>query len=292
MIWKYYEFNNCAINKKTSDYEIFLTKVDWKNIWSSDTVENLEGYHWVKTTPTFARERKIDIEWFFEASTLEWKAKAMDYLESILALPEENEDPLNSIFTVIDELDRRWDAKCKIKKPLEYELEDDDYELGSSRKFKVSFIAPDPRLLKYPINKVSWKEWIFWWIKLSKKFPFIMNWRYNIININTISNIKSPLKIELLVKENREINPPLSIKNLATNEFIKLDITAKAWDKIIIDSEKKVCLKNNVDISDSRTQWSTFPYIKWENKFVIEDIDWGLDQNDFDVNIYYHDTLL
>jgi len=292
MIWKYYEFNNNAINKKCADYEIYLSKVDWKNIGSSDTIENLEGYHWVKVTPTFARERKIEIEWFFESNTQSWKALAMDYLDNLFALPEENEEPLNNIFTIVDELDRRWHSKCKIKKPLEYELEDDDYEIQASRKFKVSLIAPDPRLLKYPANKISWSEWIFWWLKLSSSLPKALNWRYNIIDVNTTSTIKTPLKIEIIVKENREINPPLSIKNLITNEFIKLDITAKAGDKIIIDSEKKVCLKNNEDISDSRINGSTFPYIKWENKFVIEDIDWGLDKNDFDVNLYYYDTIL
>lgn len=292
MIWKSYEFNNSSINKKCSDYEIYLTSVDWKNIKSSDTVENLEGYHWVKTTPTFARERTIKIEWFFESNTLEWKALAMDYLESLFALPEENEDPLNSSFTIIDELDRRWESKCKIKKPLKYELDDDDYEVMSKRNFEITLLAPDPRLLKQPINNITWKEWIFWGIKLENSLPQSFNWRYNIIDANTSSNIKTPLKIELTVKENREINSPLKIINLTTGEFVKLDISATYWDKIIIDSEKKVCLKNKVDISDSRLEGSTFPYIKWDNKFSIEDIDWWLEETDFDIILSYHDTLL
>lgn len=292
MIWKYYEFNNSSINKKCDDYEIFLTKVNWKNYKSSDSVENLEGYHWVKATPTFARERKIDIEWFFESDSLSWKAIAMDYLESLFALPEENENPLNNTFTIIDELDRRWNSVCKIKTPLEYELEDDDYEVQSSRKFKISLIAPDPRLLKQPINIITWNEWIFWWIKLNSTLPKALNWYYNILNANTISNIKTPLKIELTVKENKEINPPLSIKNLTNNEFIILNISANAWDKIEINSQTKQCLKNWEDISDLRENGSVYPYIKWENNFSITDIDWWLSENDFEIKLSYYDTIL
>lgn len=62
MIGKTFEFNGQAISRTTVDYRIGLDVVQWKSLDVSDEQQNVQGFHGVKLSPTFARGRRITLE--------------------------------------------------------------------------------------------------------------------------------------------------------------------------------------------------------------------------------------
>lgn len=62
MIGKNFTYNGQAISRTTGDYRIGLDVVQWKSLDVSDEQQNVQGFHGVRLSPTFARGRRITLE--------------------------------------------------------------------------------------------------------------------------------------------------------------------------------------------------------------------------------------
>ena len=159
MIGKSYKRDGQAIAHKTNEYQIGLTLVNWRKLDTTDEQKNIEGAHGIKMSPTYSRGRRIDIEGIIIADTREATSKAMDWLDRAFGLQTTITDiPEKKLFTVVDEQDRERKIWCKIKDPLDYNTQEDDYMDGTTRSFRVSLQADDARFFSAQEEIVEGKE--------------------------------------------------------------------------------------------------------------------------------------
>ncbi len=290
MIGKSYKRNGQAIAHKTDDYQIGLTLVNWRRLDTTDEQKNIEGAHGIKMSPTYSRGRRIDVEGVIIADTREATSKAMDWLDRVFGLQTTITDvPEKKPFVVIDEQDREWKIMCKIKDPLDYSIQEDDYMDGTTRSFRVSLQADDARFFSAQEQMVEGKEWVYGGFKLGVKLGKAMNTYFNEIICLWNGNVWNPARIQILAKG--QINAPLVIKK-ANWEFFGIAVDAENGDMIEINAETKTITKNGINIGEKRMPWSTWPIIFGETVFSIQDKDWGLYTSDFDVRIYFSNVLL
>lgn len=290
MIWKDFKYKWQSISRTTTDYRVGLDVVNWKWLDTTDQTDNVQGYHWIKVSPTYARWRRIVIEWVIVADTKENSSKAIDYLESLFALQWiTNEVELNT-FTVTDEQERTWEINAKIKEPLEIELADDDYIAWANRRFRIVLQSEDPRYFSDIEKESTWVESRFGWVKLGVKLPTKLDDNLNEIQVIANWNIVSPLEFTITAKW--DIDTPLYIKNITDGTYFWLDINAVAGDVIVINSDARTATKNWVNILANRIAGSTWLKALGSNYFTIYDYDWWLAESDFDVKILYKDILL
>lgn len=62
MIGKNFEFKGQTISTVDPDFRIGLQLVQWKGLDVSDEQSNVQGFHGIKLSPTFARGRRITLE--------------------------------------------------------------------------------------------------------------------------------------------------------------------------------------------------------------------------------------
>lgn len=265
--------------------------VQWKTLDVSDEQQNVQGYHGVKLSPTFARGRRVTLEGIIIADDHEWSSMAIDYLETLFAL-QSTPDVVELLpFLVTDEQDREWQLDCKVKEPLSIDITDEDYLEGTNRRWRVVLQSENPIYYNSVENTVNGDEWNFWGAKLWVKLWVALDEYLSEIQVNIEGwNIETPLEITLTATG--DINTPLTIKNITTGTFFGLDIDAVSWDVIVVNSRTFVATKNGVNIKANRVEWSTWPKALWNTYFAVYDDDGGLDTSDFDVEIKYKDALL
>lgn len=290
MIGKSFEFNGTTISKTTWDFRVGLDVVQWKQLDVTDEAQNVQWYHWVKLSPTFARGRRITLEGIIVADDHEKSSMAIDYLEELFALQWVPSQVNLMPFIVTDEQDRQWKINCKIKEPLSIDISDDDWREGTNRRWRVVLQSEDPRYYSVDEYGETGAEWHFGGVKFPVKFWVKFDEYFNEIQVNAQSQIEAPLIFTLTATG--DIDAPLLIKNLTDGTFFWLDIDAVAWDVIVVDSNTYKVTKNWVNIKASRIEWSTWPRSKWVTTFSIFDNDWGLFESDFDVDIKWRNILL
>jgi len=291
MIWKNFKFNNQTISRKTQDYQIALKDVNWYKLDVSDEQHNIQGFHWIKVSPTYARWRRIEIQGLLLADTRAWSNKWISFLRNLFALQWTFEKTDFKSFAFTDDNWNNWQIFCKIKEPLDIELMDDDYPGWMPRKWRIVIQAEDPYIYSLETHQVYWLEWFYWWVKIWTKLWTKLNEYYNEIQVVNQWNVASPLKITLNVS--KQVNKPLKIRNIITWKRFWLDIDANSGDTIVIDSKKHTATKNWENILAYRIEGSYWPKANpGENYFFIYDLDWWLYESDVNIEIQYNDTLL
>ena len=290
MIGKSYKRDGQAIAHKTNEYQIGLTLVNWRKLDTTDEQKNIEGAHGIKMSPTYSRGRRIDIEGIIIADTREATSKAMDWLDRAFGLQTTITDiPEKKLFTVVDEQDRERKIWCKIKDPLDYNTQEDDYMDGTTRSFRVSLQSDDARFFSAQEQIVEGKEWVYGGFKLGVKLGKAMNAYFNGVVCFGSGNVGNPARIQIIAKA--PINAPLMIRKKG-GSFFGIEVNAEAWDIIEVNAETKTITKNGLNISEKRVPWSNRPMIFGTTVFSLEDKDWGLYASDFDVKIYFSNVLL
>jgi len=290
MIGKNFTYNGQAISRTTIDYRVGLDVVQWKALDVSDEQQNVQGFHGVRLSPTFARGRRITLEGIIIADDQIGSSKAIDFLENLFALQGVPDRVELLPFLVTDEQDRVWKLDCKVKEPLSLDIGDYDYLQGANRRWRVVLQSEDPRYYNANESTATGGEWYFWGVQLPVSLWVPLSMEYNEIQVITIGNSDTPLKFTLTALGN--IDAPLYIKNLSNDTFFALNIDAVAGDVIVVDGAKKVATKNGTNILANRVAGSTWPKAKGTMLFSIVDEDGGLLASDFDVAISWHDVLL
>lgn len=290
MIWKEYRFKWEKINKKDLEFQIWLTAVNFKKLDVSDETINITWNHWVRISPTYARTRIVQIEGIILSDTRVGLSKAMDFLEKLFVLQYDFRELELHNFSVLDEQDRLWHLKTKIKNPIEYDIFDDDYIDGAERKFRVVLVAPDPRFLSD--DKKSLNSWAIKYggCKLGVKLWVKLNLYYNSIDCFNNWNFASPFRMVIKIKQN--LPNKLIIQNLDTKEFITLLDNFVVWDVIEIDTEKYTITRNWQNIKHRKTPASRWLQIVWHTRFGVFNEDLSLDVNFALVTVYFSNVML
>lgn len=291
MIGKNMTYNGQAIATTTDDFQIGLTVSQWKTLDVSDEQQNVQGYHGIRLSPTFARGRRITLEGLIIADDHIGSSKGIDYLEALFAL-QGVPDVVDLLpFTVTDEQDRVWRSLAKIKEPVSIELSDDDHIQGTTRRWRVVLQAEDPRFYSSDEYSQDGAEWHYGWFKLGHKLGAKFNEYFNEIQVSADNgNIDTPLVFTITATG--EINAPLLIKNLTDGSFFGLDIDAVDGDVIVVDANNYKATKNGVNIKATRMVWSTWPRAKGLAKFSIFDNDGWLFASDFEISVTWRNILL
>ncbi len=290
MIGRNFQFNGQTISTTTADFRIWLDVVQWKWLDVSDEQQNVQGYHGIKLSPTFARGRRVTLEGIILADDQEGSSKGIDYLESLFALQGIPDVVELLPFLVTDEQDRVWQLDCKIKEPLSIDIGDYDYLEWANRRWRVVLQSEDPRYYDVDESSTTGDEGHFGGIKLGAKLGFALNEEMNEIQVITTWNIQSPLKFTMTGLAN--IDGPLIIRNMTEGTFFGLTIDAVIGDIIIVDGINLTATKNGVNVLANRISWSTWPKCKWSNTFLVMDEDGGLFTSDFDISITWNNVIL
>ena len=289
------DFKTAKINwqdiLKDQDSWIIYTHKQWRTLVTSDDSQNIDWIHWRNTSPTFARYRVITLEWISDRIWNELENQnSLEYLQNLFALQWDLSQLEEKELYIKDMYDNEWILKVKIKEPLTI-LEWDENIPWSHWKWRVVLES-----LKLPIYKSldeiikNWTEWNTWWFYLWTEFPTNFNETDGIIECTTSWNISTPAKVEITARS--DIDSPLIIRNITNNTFFSLDIDAVDWDIIIIDSNDYTVTKNWENILANRISWSTWLQVEKTTQIIVEDKDWNIPFNDFDINIYFRNALL
>lgn len=278
---------------KDSNSWILYTFYDWKKLITSDNSQNIDWVHGRNTSPTYARYRVITFEWVIDRV---WnnseELNNIDFLQRIFALQDDLFSFEKKELYIKDIYDQERTLDVKVKEPFEL-LEWDDDNVWSYYRWRVVLESTTTPIYKSLSEIVqNWSEWNIWGFSLGFSLwdGFSFDEIDSIIECSTSWNISTPAKIEIIAINN--INKPLKIINLSDNSFFWLDIDAEAWDVIIIDSNNNTATKNGENILFWRIPGSTWQNIKKDTKFIIEDKDGGILSLDFNVKIYFKNSLL
>ena len=289
------DFKEAKINwqdilKDSSSWIVYTFK-DWRKVLTTDNSENIDWVHGRNVSPTYARVRVITLEWVSDRiwNPLE-EQSSIEYLQKIFALQWALSSLEEKELYIKDLYDNEWILNVKIKEPLDI-VEWDDSFVWSYWKWRVVLESTKEPIYK-SLNEIlnSSLEWNYGWFNLGFKLWNSFNEIDNIIECNTTWNIDTPARIEITV--NWDINKPLMIRDLTKKTFFGLDIDAVAWDKIVIDSEFYTVTKNWENILSNRLPWSMWVRILETTKLLIEDKDGNIPFNDFEINIYFRNSLL
>lgn len=283
------DFKICRINwvNPIIDDSMIYTKKEWLKLSVDDDSQNIEWAHARIVSPTFARVRTIILEWIIDRAFSSAEEK-VNHLRSIFALQDEDLfEVYNNELYIKDIYDNEWIINVKIKEPIDIVEWDEEFYWEYWKWRVVLESTKSPVYKSYNQNLINWVSWRIWGWKLWVKLGKAMNESSSVIQANTLSS-KTDTRFEITATWN--ITSPLTIRNLVTNEFFALNITAVSWDKIIVDTSNYIVTKNWVNILWNRISWSSWLKIKWNNQFTIYD---GLGSiNIFWAKLYFRNAML
>lgn len=291
------DFKQAKINwqdiLKSSDSWILYSYYNWRKLITSDNTQNMDWIHWRNVSPTYARYRVITLEWICDRLWNQTEEiNNIEYLQNLFALQDDLFWLEEKELYIKDVYNKEWILNVKIKEPLDI-VEWDENLPWSYYKWRVvleSTTTPVYKSLHEIMTNGS--EWNFWGFVLGFELwnGFAFNEIDSIIQCSTSWNISTSARIEITAINN--INQSLKITNLSDNTFFGLDIDANPWDLIVIDSSNYTATKNGKNILFWRIQGSTWQKIKKDTKFIVEDKDGWILSQDFNVKIYFKNSLL
>ena len=269
---------------------IYYTFKEWRRLSTSDDSRNIDGIHGRTVSPTYARVRIITLEWYIDRLWNAEEFNAVQYLENIFALQGNLWTLQERELYIKDVYDQEWKLKVKIKDPIDI-LEWDDSFRGSHWRWRIVLESTDSPIYKsFQELLVNWEEGTFWGFTLPILLPTSWENVESFIECTTTGNISAAARFEITAINT--IESPLTLINITNNTFFALSISATAGDVIIVDSENNTATKNGVNVLWNRVPWSIWPMVTSTTRFILEDLDGWIHSDDFDVKVYFSNSLL
>lgn len=287
-------FKVCKIDGKDvlrdSVSGIYYAKKDWRRLDTDDRSEDVVGLHRRTVTPTYARSRIITLEWYVDALGNDKEETAVKYLEDLFALQSDTSEVIPKQLHIRDMFDHDWILDVKVKSPIEFVDALDDFS-GYARNWRVvleSVESPVYRSLRE--FSVAGEDGVYWGFAVPFAVEFSMGSYSNIIELSTTSNQASPIRREITALN--DFSWPLTISDITTGRYMKLDIDGVAGDVFVIDADTKTATKNGAKINDSRVEWSYWLTVKDTQEFNVSDANGSLPTSDLSVMAYFRNSLL
>lgn len=276
---------------------IYWTNRDWRNnLQVRDVSTPREGGHGRDVSATFAEFRVITLAGYIDRMTNENNFEAVKYLENMFSLQSNPSILKPRILKVVDIYDRVWEMAVKVKDPVEFTEWDQNFEGSHWAWFTTLESVGDPTFVGVMDEVVIGKEWYYggFTMPVDGRNDLGDGWQfhetYNGIKVVPSGNGAVYPRFEIITQ--KEINSPLRIRNVSTGASFVLDVSARAGDIIIIDTKTQKITKNGENIAFLRLPWSVWMVANGETEFVVDDVDGGLYESDFDVKVSFRSTLL
>lgn len=296
MIWSNYLYNGTQIDVSNSNFEITLDdNLNPRELNHSDEISNIESYHGVTASPTYARGRVIGLSGYIVSSTKAGFWEGMNYLDSLFSLQWNTWILQTKPFQFTDDFWNNWVGEVKVKVPIKYWLEQFDTHHFIS-KWTVVLLAPDPKLFAPFESSQSGEEWFVWGVAITEEGVAITedwialnenSWTF----IITPSGWNQPLEPRFEITVLKDVNQFLRLKNVTSGNYIQFNIEATPEQVFIIDSSKETATLDGVNIMATKTWWD-FIVIDWKSEIEIYDVDDIFYWNDLNITAYYKNILL
>lgn len=269
---------------------IYYAKKDRRRLDVDDRSEDVQGVHRRTVTPTYARKRIITLEWYVDSLGNENEETAIKYLEDLFALQSDTSEVIPKQLYIKDMFDHEWILNVKVKSPFEA-IEADDSFVGYAWKRRVVLESVESPVYK-SLNEfsVQGEDGVYWGFAIPTPIDFGMGSYSNIIELSTTSNQASPIRWEITA-----VNAfvwPLTITEIWSGRYFKVDVDGVPGDVIIIDAEALTATKNGSSIKDARVAWSRWLTVQGTQQFSVSDANGSLPTDDLSVMAYFRNSLL
>lgn len=296
MIWNNYLYNGTQIDITAGTYEITLDdNLNPRELNFSEEIENIESYHGVNASPTYARSRVIGLSGYIISETKAGFGAAMTYLDSLFRLQPNTAVIQTKVFAFTDDEGTAWNIDAKIKIPLKYELEEYD-GLHFIRKWTVVLLAPNPKFLSPTEWSQTGEEWFVGGVALTNEGIAITE---SGIALNESSGQflitppagNQPLEPRFEITVLKDVDDYLRLHNKTDWNYIQFNIEAVPGQVFIIDTENETATLDGVNIMATKTG-GNFITIDWPTEIEIYDKDQIYTGNDLDITVYFKNILL
>lgn len=286
---------NIAGNENISG--ILIIQKDWRNgLQIRDVSTSRMGMHGRDVTATYADVRVITFSGIIDrmnGNSL-W-LDAVRYLENLFSLQSNPSILEPKKLTIIDEYDRKWTLLVKIKDPFQIEEWDENFKGSHWRWFTTLESVGDPTFYSENEEKVIGREGNIGGFTIpidGFSLESGISWNEVLFPTIIIPSGNGAVYPRFVLTAVGEVNAPIIIRNMTDGNFFALDVSASVGDIIEINTRSQLCTKNGRNITFSRLTGSVWSVAKWETIFSLEDKDGGISLSDFNIEVYFKNSLL
>lgn len=277
---------------------VYYTAKNWSELAVSDESRDIAGMHGRVVSPTYARVRIITLEGYIDRRESDFPA--VEHLQYMFRLQRHIEAVDTRLVSLIDEYNRKWNIKAKIKEPLVLEEGDGEWAGEYYRWRVVLESVGGAEFTSDAETRVpeTWygSEGTYGGVSFGTSFWVPLDSSISSIDIFSSSNFDIPLRIVLECIDSWNahawVQSPIVVQNAKNGSSFRLDTTMVPWDIVEINSGNLTVTKNGSDITINRIPWSVFPSVYGNTRFIVSDADGRILSNDLRVSAYFFNALL
>lgn len=191
----------------------------------------------------------------------------MDYLDGLFGLYGAGADAERKVFSVDDDQARRWEMVARVKEPVDYEIDEDDWMEGAVRKWSVVLFGNDARYLSHEENVVEGGESNFGGFMLGTTLGVALDEIDGYIECIGIGNGDAPMVMNISVLE--DVSGPIVIEEITSGKQFIINDDWLDGDEIVLDSKLYTLTKNGTNILNLRQEGSIWPVVRGVSRFII-----------------------
>ena len=259
-----------------------LKEFSFYEVATSASSEKYAIRHGEYVSPTLLKNRRVRFLFDILADTEQERRALLSKVQRAFA-PEWNPFPFNDKvwkdLSFMDVDGSLWECKAQVYQWIQLS----DFANEKWVWISAEVITDSPYFYSKQEYSFETKNTLAW-IKLPVKLPFYRAYHQEMVRIDYIWTVDTPLHVEMEIKDNDDDNFPYDrikiiiqsdnwLQIMYINDVIELWLNI--WDKIIVDSEKRRCYfqhgDNKTDISWLVEAWSDRPSLTlWKNIVSID----------------------
>ena len=259
-----------------------LKEFSFYEVATSASSEKYAIRHGEYVSPTLLKNRRVRFLFDILADTEQERRALLSKVQRAFA-PEWNPSPFNDKvwkdLSFMDVDGSLWECKAQVYQWIQLS----DFANEKWVWISAEVITDSPYFYSKQEYSFETKNTLAW-IKMPVKLPFYRAYHQEMVRIDYVWTVDTPLQVEMEIKDNDDDNFPYDrIKIIIQSEnwlqimYINdvIELWLNIWDKIIVDSEKRRCYfqhgDNKTDISWLVEAWSDRPSLTlWKNIVSID----------------------